>query len=593
MNAYKVAFGLRRQKRRVVPLLVTLLPALLLGNPAKAATITFPPPVTYPVGTAPKAAAVGDFNGDGKPDLAVANAGNPATGDDGNVSILLGNGDGTFQPAAHNFAAGKNPFSVAVGDFNGDSRVDLAVVNNGINIDGGWLAGTVSILLGNGDGTFQTHVDFATGTGPDSVAVGDFNADGMLDLVVAAHPANVVSVLLGKGDGTFQTRVDYPTGTAGGNSSVVVADFNQDGKADLAVAGGFSGGIVGILEGNGDGTFQPAVEYDPAGLFGRSIAVGDFNGDSRLDLAITFASFGNPTASGVSVLLGNGDGTFSQGSNLPTQATGCHAGSPFSADFDGDGKFDIAVIGGGGPHDGVCLFVGAGTILVFKGNSDGTFQAPVSLATTNAWDLGAGADLNGDKAADLVTVDGIIGNGDNNISLLLNTTGADFSISAAAPTPGAVSRGQRSTSTLSLGHLNSFDNPVALTCSVQPAQSAPTCSFNPSSVTFDGNGNATATLTINTGAATASLVPLGHDSVPLQFLWPVAVFGMVGAGLGSRCFTRRKLMFYVLGAVLFGGLIVQGACGGSGGPGSTTYTITITGTSSSTNHSTTVPLIVK
>jgi hypothetical protein len=100
-------------------------------------------------------------------------------------------------------------------------------------------------------------------------------------------------------------------------------------------------------------------------------------------------------------------------------------------------------------------------------------------------------------------------------------------------------------------------------------------------------------LTINTGAATASLVPLGHDSVPLQFLWPVAVFGMVGAGFGSRCFTRRKLMFYVLGAVLFGGLIVQGGCGGSGGPGSTTYTITITGTSSSTNHSTTVPLIVK
>ena len=200
----------------------------------------------------------------------------------------------------------------------------------------------------------------------------------------------------------------------------------------------------------------------------------------------------------------------------------------------------------------------------------------------------AAADFNQDNAPDLV----VTNSPGNNISVLLNTTGADFSISASAPMPGTVSRGQSSTSTLSLAHLNSFDNPVALACSVQPAQSAPTCSFTPSSVIFDANGNATATLTINTGAATASLVPLGHDSVSSLFLWPVAVLGMVGAGFGSRCFTRRKLIFYLLGAVLFEGLIVQVGCGGSGGPGSTTYTITITGTSGSTNHSTTVPLIV-
>jgi hypothetical protein len=299
----------------------------------------------------------------------------------------------------------------------------------------------------------------------------------------------------------------------------------------------------------------------------------------------------------VSVLLGNGDGTFSQGSTLPTQATGCHAGSPFSADFDGYGKFDIAVIGGGGPHDGVCLFVGAGTILVFKGNSDGTFQAPVSLATTNAWDLTAGADLNDDKKVDLVTVDGIIGNGDNNISVLLNTTGADFSISAAAPTPGTVSRGQSSTSTLSLAHLNSFDNPVALTCSVQPAQSAPTCSFTPSSVTFDASGNATATLTINTGATTASLGPLSHNWVSSLFLWPVAGFALLGAGFGSSRSTRRRLPSFLLGGILLGGVILQMACGGGSpersGPQVTTYTITVTGTSGSTQHSTTTTLTVQ
>ena len=576
----------------VARLVGVLLLACALSHSAEA-TVGFKSAVSYPVGTAPTAVAVGDFNGDGKPDLAVANTGNPGTGEDGNVSILLGNGDGTFQPAL-NAAAGKNPFAIAVGDFNRDGRLDVVVANNGININGGWLAGTVSILLGNGDGTFQTHVDFATATGPDSVAVGDFNADGMLDLVVAASAANVVSVLLGKGDGTFQTRVDYPAGITGGDGAVAVGDFNQDGKADLAVAAGFSGGIVGILEGNGDGTFQPAVEYDPAGAFGRSIAVGDFNGDGRLDLVITYANFGNATASGVSVVLGNGDGTFSQGSTLPTQATGCHAGSPFSADFDGDGKFDIAVIGGGAPLDGFCGF-GAGTILVFKGNSDGTFQAPVSLATTNAWNLAAGADLNGDKGADLVTVDGIIGNGDNNISVWLNTTGADFSISAAAPTPGTVSRGQSSTSTLSLAHLNSFDDPVAFTCSVQPAQSAPTCSFTPSSVTFDANGNATATLTITTGAETASLVPLSHIWVSSLFLWPVAVLGMVRAGFGSSRSTRRKPPSHLLGGILLGGLILQAACGGASPrkPQATTYTITVAGTSGSTQHSTTVTLPVQ
>jgi hypothetical protein len=197
----------------------------------------------------------------------------------------------------------------------------------------------------------------------------------------------------------------------------------------------------------------------------------------------------------------------------------------------------------------------------------------------------------------LVTVDGIIGNGDNNISVLLNTTGADFSISATAPTPGTVSRGQSSTSTLNLAHLNSFDNPVALTCSVQLPQSAPTCSFSPSSVTFDANGNATSTLTINTGTATASLVPQGHDSVPLQFLWPMAVFGMMGAGFGSRRCTRRKPNSYLLGGILVGGLILQAACGGenaeSRGPQATTYTITVTGISGSTQHSTTTTLTVQ
>src|SRR6266436_4641989 len=133
-----------------------------ISNPAHGATVGFNKAVTYPVGTPPLAVAAGDFNGDGKVDLAVANAGNAGAGDDGSVSILLGNGDGTFQPAS-NIPGGKNPLFIAVGDFNGDNRLDLIVANNG--------SSSVSLLLGNGDGTFQSHLDYAAGSGPIAVAI--------------------------------------------------------------------------------------------------------------------------------------------------------------------------------------------------------------------------------------------------------------------------------------------------------------------------------------------------------------------------------------------------------------------------------------
>ena len=529
------------------------------GKKVEAATAGFQPAVDYSTGAAPKAVAIGDFNGDGKPDLAVANSGDANASDDGDVSILFGNGDGTFQ-SANNVSGAKNPFTIATADFNRDSKADLVLIDSS----------GVGVLLGNGDGTFRPVTYLATANGPLSLAVADFDGDNTLDLVASTQSS--LSVLLGNGDGTFQAHVDYPAR----GQNVAVADINNDGKLDLITERPQNGsGLTAVLLGNGDGTFQNAIVTNGI-AFGQQLVVSDFNLDGELDVAFGYASLRKGTV----ILVGNGDGTFQLSSaTLPL------FGTTSAADFNGDGKPDLVIID----------IASGGVASLFLGNGDGTFQSPLSFAvgggpqtsSTPLW-AAAAADFNQDNAPDLV----VTNSPDNNISVLLNTTGADFTISASAATPATVSRGQSSTSTITLSHQNSFDNPVALSCSVQPTQSAPTCSIDPSSLTFDTNGNASATLTIHTGVATGLLVPLGHDSGPLQ-LWPVAVFAIVGAGFGSRSFTRRKLMFYVFGAVLFGGLIVLEACGGSGSPGSTTYTITITGTSGSTQHSTTVPLIVK
>jgi hypothetical protein len=177
--------------------------------------------------------AIGDFNGDGKSDLVVNNA------NDNTVSVLLGNGDGTFQ-AQVTYQAGSGPYSVTLADLNGDGKLDLVVPNA--------YDQTVSVLLGNGDGTFQTQATYLAGVFPASVAVGDFNGDGKPDLVVALQGAYSVSVLLGNGDGTFQTHVLYQVAGAGFPTSVLTGEFNGDGVADIAVAG-YAADQVSILLG--------------------------------------------------------------------------------------------------------------------------------------------------------------------------------------------------------------------------------------------------------------------------------------------------------------------------------------------------------
>ena len=249
---------------------------MLLGN----GDGTFQVQQTYAVGSSPYAIAVGDFNGDGRPDLVVINSIS-----NGTVSVLLGNGDGTFQ-SPQTYGAGIHPNSVAVGDFNRDGAADLVVTNGSAN--------TVSVLLGNGDGTFQSRQTFAAGTYPYGLAVGDFNGDGKADLTVTDINANMVSVLLGNGDGTFQSPQMYATGNT--PYTVAVGDFNGDGKADLVVTN-YSDNTVGILAGNGDGTFQSQVTY-ATGNYPSLLALGDFNGDGKTDLTVT-----NSNDNTVSVLL--------------------------------------------------------------------------------------------------------------------------------------------------------------------------------------------------------------------------------------------------------------------------------------------------
>ena len=354
---------------------IALLTAAATAFAQLPAPISFGGPQVYTVGNYPRSVATGDFNGDGKLDLAVANY------TDSTISILLGNGDGTFQ-AAVDYAVGSDPISVAVGDFNGDGKPDLVVVCNATSV--------LSVLLGNGDGTFPPAVTYVVGTYPNAVIVGDFNGDGKPDLVVANYDGTV-SVLLGNGDGTFQPMVNYPDGTD--LQSVAAGDFNGDGKLDLVTAS--YDGTVSVLWGKGDGTFQVAGNYvfDYAHFW---VTVGDLNGDGKPDLVVA-----NGYSGDVSVLLGNGDGTFQP----PVDYAATLWPSFITvADFNGDGKLDLVVAG-----FEACILLGWG---------DGTFQPALNYPAGSSPSSIAVGDFNGDGKLDLAVADYL----GNSVTVLLNTT---------------------------------------------------------------------------------------------------------------------------------------------------------------------------
>ena len=294
--------------------------AVLLGN----GDGTFQPAITYSVGnTFPSAHFIADFNDDGKPDIAVPNALVGTNG--GTISMLINKGDGTFLPAT-TIATNISPLSIAAGDFNGDGNQDL------------WLGGNGSstVMFGNGNGTFNTPVLLSTGGSALAVALGDFNGDGLLDLAgvaVALTPkTNSIGILLNKGQNTFASPVLYPVVSQPGD--VETADLNHDGKLDLIVSNPTSN-LVSILLGKGDGTFLSPTTVN-AGTSPATATMADLDGTGHLDLVISDLG-----ANQLTIQQGNGDGTFGGVTTIPT---GNAPASIAVADFNGDGKLDLAVI---------------------------------------------------------------------------------------------------------------------------------------------------------------------------------------------------------------------------------------------------------
>jgi hypothetical protein len=328
---------------------------LLLGLVASphADPLFSAPFLSCDVGSIPYSVCVADFNADLKPDLAVANAGSHT------VSVLLGNGDGTFGTRT-DFATGSWPRSVATADLNRDGRPDLAVANQGSN--------TVSVLLGNGDGTFGIRTDFEVGSDPWSVAIGDLDGDRRPDLAVAnsaqSDATGSVSVLLGNGDGTFEARTDLSVGNH--PWAVAIGDLDSDRRPDLVVANQGSN-TLSVLLGNGDGSFDPGADIS-AGVDPLSVAIADLDGDGRPDLAVANSGLFHSNQPGtVSVLLGDGHGTFGSRTDY---GTGLNPWSVAVADFNADGRRDL-VVANQDPH----------TVSVLLGNGDGTFRDKLDSGT--------------------------------------------------------------------------------------------------------------------------------------------------------------------------------------------------------------------
>ncbi len=593
--------------------------SVLLGN----GDGTFAAPVAYDYAVDPVDVIVADFNGDGKPDVALTDQ---VTN---NVRILLGNGDGTLNKFAQ-YAAGLSPEGMAAGDFRGNGTTDLATAN--------YESNDVSILLGNGDGTFAGARAFDVGSTPltfqsnPTVVVGDFNRDGKIDVTL---PTQGIVLMLGNGDGTLQPATFLNAAQGYTNGGLIAADFNNDRNLDLAVTSPFDMGggfqTAAAFLGNGNGTFQAETDYgvnpplcvtsadfnsdgildllvagaqagsillgDGTGKFQASLAVmppgsavvaGDFNGDGQAD-ALFF------DGTNLRLAAGNGDGTF-QTTTLSYTFSGSPAASAMATgDFNGDGTLDVAVV-----NNGL-----SGSVSVLLGNGDGTFQAPVNYAAGDAPQSIAVTDINGDGHQDLVlalrsgAVVVLVGNGDGTFQPMLSFGSTDLpgtsgggmvSVGVAdlngdgrpdvivADGLGNPSKLQFGTVTVLLNQtgISSRATSITLSSSLNPAASGQSVTLTAIVAPAGGSGSPTGSVNFLDGSNVVGVVPLsgggalfttsalsvgnhnltasysgdnsfaGSSSVPLAEVVNAAPFTVSASGTGSATVSAGQPAQYQL-----------------------------------------------
>lgn len=590
--------------------------------------------LTYP-GNRAIYPAIGDFNGDGYLDLAFSNMG--ASGVPPSIGVRLGNGNGTFG-AEKDFPGPSvgngldEPYMTAIGDFNGDGYPDLAVVNNS--------GSTLSIFQGDGKGDLTYQTDYGTQNNPRSLAIGDFNGDGILDIAVAnmgnavpGSKGNSVSIFLGNSDGTFAPQVVYPVGA--NPQFIAVADLNGDGIPDLVVSNSnlyhlqctppACSDTISVLIGKGDGTFESQVQYD-VGDMPWGLAVADVNGDGIPDIVVADQGGVVPGTYGdISVLLGKGDGTFSPATTIPLDQ---YAQDVTIGDWNGDGIPDLAIaMNSGNPS-------GSPALELYTGNGDGTFTKYAEYDGPALWGL-TSADLNGDGHPDIVantntcpgcgssmamvllngtissssatftsispegsgthTVDAVY-SGDNTYlpatsqSISLQAT-PEFSLTPPSSPTSISSAGQSGTSAITLKALNGFTGTVDFKCELTTITgnngTAPTCTITPSVDLTTSSSSATATLTVDTTAASTSLlrIPVAPPPSPLQKGTVMFAGTFLMAGFLRRRAWKRMVLSLLLVGVLFGLQACSGGSAGTSGGGTHiaatpagTYSFTVTAT---------------
>ncbi len=345
--------------------------------------------------------ASADFNADGKPDFALGNWGSSDVG----ITVFLGNSTG-LQPGV-TYGSGGNLNFVASGDFNGDTKPDLVASDD--------AAGNVDLFLGNGDGTFQSPTVYSAGSGPaQGLAVGDFNGDSRPDVAVVTAPNNVI-VLINNGSGGFNSPVSYSITSLG--MEIAAADFNNDGILDLVIPQS-EANSVSVLLGNGDGTFTARPDFDLGSSFPVAVAVGDWNGDGKNDLAVTIDDYN--TGMGIAVALGNGDGTFQTATLYPT-TTNTGTGDPYpseirAGDVNQDGFLDLVYVNSE-----------FGTTGILYGTGSGTFGSPNEFPA-GGYPYGlVMADANGDGGVDAI----VGGDSFSGVTVLLNSSGSTASLASS------------------------------------------------------------------------------------------------------------------------------------------------------------------